>query len=495
MLSLPITCTSVIGVFAPVFSRPVWQHVPVLLTGAVLAPGKRTVTAMLQIMGRSTATDFQTYHRVLHRAVWSPLTASRLLCRLLVAVCIFRRVVVLGLDDTIERRREEQIAAKGIDRDPVRSAPAHLVKARGRRWLACRLLTPRSWADRVWARPLLTVLCPSERFYEQRGRRHQPLTGRAWQMIRLVGRWVPGRAIVWGAESSCAALELLDKVKTVPRASVITRLRLDAARYEPRPPRPPGTRGRPRLKGTRRPTLEAVVADERTPWTPVLVEQWYGEGPREGEGTTDTAVWYHAGKPPVAIRWVLSRDPQEDFNPQALLSTHLEYAPEQRLPWFVRRWTMEVTLEEARAHLGWETQRQWNARAIARTPPALLSLYAIVTLTAQLLIDKGATCVRNTAWYRKARPTFADAIALVRRHVWEHLHNRHQLRGRNHRIGAQTAEQVKGGAWAHRFTPERLRRIANAGHQDSRGVNVQGLVVKGDGFGKSAHHRVILIAT
>src|SRR5207344_2874976 len=119
MLSLPIALSSVIGVFAPVFSRPVWQHVKVLLTGAVLAPSQRTVTAILQMMGRSAAPDFQTYHRVLNRAVWSPLNARRLLLRLLVAVCIPQGVVVCGLDDTIERRRGAQITAKGIYRDPV----------------------------------------------------------------------------------------------------------------------------------------------------------------------------------------------------------------------------------------------------------------------------------------------------------------------------------------------------------------------------------------
>ena len=422
MLSLPIAFSSVIGVFVPVFSRPVWQHVKVLLTGAVLAPGKRTVTAMLQIMGRSATSDFQTYHRVLNRAVWSPLTASRLLLRLLVAVFIPRGVVVVGLDDTIERRRGEQIKAKGIYRDPVRSSQAYFVKVSGLRWLACMVLLPLSWANRVWALPFLTVLCPSERFYEQRGRRHQTLTERAWQMIRLVGRWLPGRDLVFVADSSFAALELLDKVATLPRASVITRLRLDAALYDPPPPRKPKTMGRPRLKGKRRPTLEAVLADKRTQWTTLRVEQWYGKGPREVEVATDTAVWYHTGKPPVAIRWVLIRDPQEDFKPQALLSTNLAYTPEQILPWFVRRWTMEVTFEEARAHLGMETQRQWNDRAIARTTPALLSLYSIVTLTAHLLLDKGATCVRSTAWYRKTRPTFSDALALVRQQLWDHLH-------------------------------------------------------------------------
>jgi hypothetical protein len=407
MLSLPIAFSSAIGVFAPVFSRPVWQHVKVLLTGAVLAPGKRTVTAILQIMGRSAAPDFHTYHRVLNRAVWSPLTASRLLLRLLVAVFIPRGVVVFGLDDTIERRRGEQITAKGIYRDPVRSSHTHFVKVSGLRWLACMVLTPLSWADRVWALPFLTVLCPSERFYEQRGRRHQPLPARAWQMIRLLRRWLPERKIVCVADSSFAVLELLDQVKRLPRASAITRLRLDAALYDPPPHRAPGTKGRPRLKGKRRPTLEAVLVDDRTHWTPVHVEQWYGEGPRDVEVATDTAVWYHAGKPPVAIRWVLIRDPQKRFKPQALLSTNLEQMPEQMLPWFVRRWTMEVTFAEARAHLGMETPRQWSERAIARTTPALLSLYAIVTLTAHLLMEKGMTSVRSTAWYQKTRPTFS----------------------------------------------------------------------------------------
>ena len=316
MLALPITFTRAIGVFAPVFSRPVWQHVHVLLTGAVLAPGKRTVTAILQIMGRSAASDFQTYHRVLNRAIWSPLTASRLLLRLLVAGFSPSGVLVFGLDDTIERRRGEQITAKGLYRDPVRSSHTHFVKVSGLRWLACMMWTPLAWANRVWALPFLTVLCPSERFYEQRGRCHQPLTNRAWQIIRLVARWLPGREIVFVADSSVAVLELLRKVTTLPRASVITRLRLDAALYDPSPPRAPGTKGRPRLKGKRRPTLEAVLTAKKTRWTTVLVAQWYGTGPREVEVATDVAMWYHTGKPPVAIRWVLIRDPQEDFKQQ-----------------------------------------------------------------------------------------------------------------------------------------------------------------------------------
>ena len=423
MLSLPPAFLSVIAIFAPVFSWPVWQHAKILLTGAILAPGNRTVASILRIMGLADEPHFQTYHRVLNRAAWSPLTASRFLLRFLVAIFTpWWETLVFGLDDTIERRRGKQINAKGIYRDPVRSSHSHFVKVSGLRWLCCMMLTPIAWANRVWALPFLSVLCPSERFYEQRGRRHQNLTERAWQIIRLVRRWLPQRALVFVADSSFAVLELLAQVQSLPQTSLITRLRLDAALYDPAPPRDPRKLGRPRLKGKRRPTLESVLADDETEWTTLKVEQWYGEGPREVEVATDTAVWYHAGKAPVALRWVLIQDPQERFKAQALLSTTLDHTAEQIVTWFVRRWTMEVTFEEARAHLGMETQRQWNDRAIARTTPALLSLYSIITLTAHLLMEKGVSRVRCAAWYVKALPTFSDAIALVRHDLWDHFH-------------------------------------------------------------------------
>jgi hypothetical protein len=420
MLSLPIELMSVIVTFMPLFSKPVWQHVQVLLAGAILAPGKRTVTSALRVMGLSQEKNFQSYHRVLNRAVWSSLAGSRRLLTLLLGVFVPRGVVVCGLDDTIERRRGKKIQAKGIYRDPVRSSRSHFVKASGLRWLCCMLLTPISWAGRVWALPFLTVLCPSQRFYQQRGRQHQTLIERAWQVIQLVKRWLPDRAVVFVADSSFAVIELLDRVSHLPGASLITRLRLDAALYDPAPERPPGQKGRPRLKGKRRPTLKAVLADPATVWTTLTVKNWYGGGRREVEVTSDTALWYHSGVPPVAIRWVLIRDPRGKFEPQALLSTNLSHTPMQILTWFVRRWTMEVTLEEARAHLGIETQRQWNDRAIARTTPALFALYSLITLTAQRLIQRETGVVRTAAWYAKTRPTFSDAIALVRRELWSH---------------------------------------------------------------------------
>jgi hypothetical protein len=417
MLTLPSELTSLIVGFAPLFSKPVWKHAQVLLAGAILAPGQRTVTAALRVCGLSREQHFQTYHRVLNRARWSSLEASRILLGLLIESFVPAGALVFALDDTIERRRGEMITAKGIYRDPVRSSHSHFVKASGLRWLSLMLTVRVPWAERVWALPVLTCLCPSERYYAERGRGHKKLTTWARQMLLQVKRWVPGREVVVAADSSFAALELLAAVRR--EVTVITRLRVDAALYEPAPARRPRQNGRPRLKGARLPTLAAVLEDEQTAWTRHTVVGWYGGAAREVEVATDTAVWYHTGLPPVPVRWVLVRDPLSEFKPQALLSTDVESEPVAMLEWFVRRWRVEVTFEEARAHLGMETQRQWSDKAIARTTPLVLALFSIVTLLAHHR-DGGEQelCVRQAAWYVKRLPTFADALAAVRRRLW-----------------------------------------------------------------------------
>ena len=422
MLTLPVELVPLIVSFAPFFSQRVFEHAKLLLVGAILAVGKRTVTSALRVMGLGQEAHFQNYHRVLNRARWSPLALSRVLLQLLVDTLLPEGPLVIGLDDTLERRRGAKIRAKGVYRDGVRSSRSHFVKATGLRWLCAMLLVEIGWAGRVWALPFLTVLCPSERYHQQWGHRHKKLTDWARQIIRLLGRWLPHRTLVFVADSTYAAIDLLKQASTRAGVSLITRLRLDAALYDPAPPRQKGQNGRPRLKGARRPTLQQVLEAAKTRWTQVTVKDWYGGGQREVEVSTATAVWYHSGLPPVEIRWVLIRDPRGEFEPQALLSTCLSHTPEQVLEWFVRRWAMEVTLEEARQHLGIETQRQWNDLAIGRTTPALFGLYSLVTLMAQELRKTQASVVRTAAWYAKEQPTFSDAIAWVRRHLWKHSH-------------------------------------------------------------------------
>lgn len=417
---MPSELTTLIVAFAPLFSKRVWAHAQVLIVGALLCPAKRTVTSALRVMGLSHEQHFQNYHRVLSRAIWSGLAASRILLSLLLAAFAPDGVVLVGIDDTIERRRGEKIKAKGIYRDPVRSSHSHFVKASGLRWLSLMLLCEIPWAGRCWALPFLTVLCPSERYYEERGRQHRKLTERARQALLLLKRWLPEREVVAVADSSFAALELLEAVRQ--EVCVITRLRLDAALYEPAPARKRGQNGRPRKKGARLPTLKQVLADRTTVWQAVTLEQWYGASARKVEMATGTCLWYHAGLAAVPIRWVLVRDPEEEFDAQAFLSTSLEVAPQQMLAWFVRRWTVEVTFEEARAHLGVETQRQWSDKAITRTTPALFALYSVVTLLAARLIERQELSVRRAAWYAKESATFSDTMAMVRRYLWSHAY-------------------------------------------------------------------------
>src|SRR5713226_8089079 len=197
MQTLPPEMIRVLRHFEPVFSERVWEWAQILLVGAILAPGQRTVAAALRVMGLSGEREFQNYHRVLNRASWSSRELSRILLVLLARAFVPADApLVVGLDDTIERRRGAKIAAKGIYRDPVRSSHGHFVKASGLRWLSLMLLAPIPWANRTWALPFLTCLAPSERFYIKKARAHKKLTDWGRQMVMQLRRWLPERQLV-----------------------------------------------------------------------------------------------------------------------------------------------------------------------------------------------------------------------------------------------------------------------------------------------------------
>jgi hypothetical protein len=423
MLTWPEEFATLMTTFAPRFTTRVWPHVQILMVGALLAPGTRTITAALRVMGLADAQSFPQDHRVLNRAAWSGRQGSRLWRLLLGHTRAPRGPLGLGLDDPLERRRGAKIQAQGLDRAPVRSAHSHRVKASGWRWLSRRLLVPISGAKRVWALPFWTVLAPPERDQRERGQRHTKLTDWARQRFLVVRRWVPARAPVVGTDSRFAVITLLWHVRQRPNPlCCITRLRLDAAPYEPAPPRKPRQNGRPRLKGKRLPTLAQVLANAATRWHTVTGRGWYGEVERAVDLVSATAVGYHTGRPPRPIRWGLVRDPQAQFEPQAGLCTDLTGDPVPSLEGFVRRWRLAVTWQEARTHLGMETQRQWTALAIARTTPAWLGLFSLSTRWAGRLVQQHAPPVRQAVWYRKSWPTFVEAIAGVRQHLWTSTH-------------------------------------------------------------------------
>jgi len=414
MPTLQTEYITILGTFERLFSQRIWKHAKILLIGAILSPAERTVTAALRVMGLSMEKHFENYHRVLNRAAWSSLEASRLLLELLVSAFAMRGPILMGLDDTIERRRGAKIKAKGIYRDPVRSSHGHFVKASGLRWLSLMLLAPVAWAGRVWALPFLSVLAPSERYYKGKQRKHKKLTEWAYQLVLQVRRWLPNRKLVVVADSGFAVIELLFQLAQLKNpVCMITRFRMDAALYEPAKNRE-GQWGRPRKKGKRLPTLEKVAEDKHTRWKRLTLHEWYGEKERKIEMTSATAVWSHSGKPALPIRWVIVRDPKHIFKTQALLCTDLKISAEQIVQWFPRRWQVEVTFHEVRTHLGVETQRQWADLSILRITPALLSLFSMVTLLANVHAQKQKLPIQQTAWYVKKQPTFSDALSIVK---------------------------------------------------------------------------------
>jgi DDE superfamily endonuclease len=415
MPPLPEAIILVLAPFAPLFSHRVWCHAQVLLLGAMLTPGARTVTAALRVMGLATERHFTNYHRVLNRALWSPRQASRILLGILLLLLVPPGApLVLGADDTVERRGGRQITAKGCYRDAVRSTKKHVIRCFGLKWVAMMLLVPVPWSRRVWALPLLTALCWPAKQPGQR--RHKTSVDWVRQMMPQVRRWLPGRRLVLVVDGGLAAVSLaLACVKH--HVVMVSRLRWDAALSQPPGPQPPGTRGPKPTKGKRQRRLQAWAERSDTPWDTVEVD-WYGGQRKHLWVFSRTALWYTPRRPPVAIRYVLVADPEGQRRMEAFFCTDLQATPVEILPWVVMRWSVEVTFEEARVHLGLETQRQWADRAIARTTPVLLGLFSLVTVLALRLSQGGQIPVPTTAWYHKAEPTFADCLALVRRHLW-----------------------------------------------------------------------------
>lgn len=417
MITLPKEFSEQISAFAPLFSKKVFEHAKVLLTGALLVVGRRTVCSALRAVGLHAEKRFHKYHRVLSLAKWSPYKAASIVLQLLLDHFVgASEPLVFGIDETLERRWGHKIKARGIYRDSVRSSRSHFVKCSGLRWICLMLLLPISWAKRIWALPFLTVLAASQRYYQHKGKKHKKLTDWARQMLFQLKRWLPDRKLIVVADSSYATYELLDSVRS--HVCMITRMRIDARLFDYPPPRPKGKRGPYPKVGQRQTKLSTQLEATNTQWQTCVILQWYGQQQKTVQIITGIALWYKSSYPIVPLRWILIKDPEEQLDPVALACTDLDMSAQQAINYFVRRWAVEVTFEETRAHLGVESQRQWSDKAIARTTPVLMALFSLVTLWADKLRRNNNLHVPTCTWYQKSHPTFSDAIASVRVQIW-----------------------------------------------------------------------------
>ena len=416
-MSLPLPIMRVLTPFRSAFTAPTWETALVLLVGTLLARGRRTVAAALRQTGHAEDEHFSSFHQVLNRARWSALDLSRRLLRAIVAAFLAGdEAVTVVIDETLERRWGRRITKRGHYRDPLLSSKGVAVSNSGLRWILCAMVVRVPWTERPWALPFLSILASPPALDAARGRRHKTIGDWARQVAIVLRRWVPDRPVRLLGDSAYSSIEL--GLACARRGiTLIAPLRLDANLFAPPPPRRPGQWGRPRVKGAALPKLSASLADPATPWERARL-RWYDGPERDLDLVSGTALWYRSGSAPLPIRWVLTRDPAGQREPRAYFSTAPDQPALAILREYMKRWPLEVTIEESRAHLGIESQRQWSDPAIERTTPCLFGLFSLTALFARALHPDGRIPVARAAWYDKRAATFSDVLTDVRRHLW-----------------------------------------------------------------------------
>jgi hypothetical protein len=409
-----------LSVFSVAFTAPTFKKAMVLIFGTILAPGRRTVTAALRMMGLGDDPNYSKYHRVLNRDRWSPWVVSRILLSLIIMFFVPPGVpLLLVIDETLERRRGKKIKCKGWFRDPILSTKKHVVKALGLRWICLAVLVPVPWSKRTWSLPFMTVLAPGEKTSAKLNKRHRTLVQWAEYMIDKVRRWQPDREIMLVGDGSYAAIVLVQRCQRLKKPiKLVSRLRLDARLFDFPKSQSKSKRGPKPKKGDRQTKLSERLEDPETKWQELTIVLYGKE--HLLEFITGVSLWHTPGKDPVPLRWVLVRCSEESFEPSAYFCSDTHVSAKQIILWASLRWNIEVTFEELRAFLGFETQRQWSDRAIERTTPCLFGFFSLVTIMAKVLFPNELP-VRQTSWYIKDEATFSDALAAVRRHLWSNL--------------------------------------------------------------------------
>ena len=272
--SLPAQILSILIPFAQLFSKPCWKKAQFLCVGAILCQGARRISSILHVMGIADQKGFERYHRFLNRDQWSPLLGSKILLGLLIAIVSNHQILIVVLDETIERRKGKNIKAKGCYRDAVRSTQSHVVTCFGLKWLSMCLIVKLPWSKRPWALPFLTFLHYSKDCDEKRGHAHRTTTDYVKISARVLRWWIPKRSWIMLGDGGFASIEMAQACLT-NRGHLISRLRIDARLYSPPEERPLGKRGRRAMKGKRIETFKSMLENKLLIWQQADV-LWYG---------------------------------------------------------------------------------------------------------------------------------------------------------------------------------------------------------------------------
>jgi len=367
-------------------------------------------------MGLRHIENHSKYHDFFSKAKWSTLYGSKIL--LLKLISLIPALATFSFDSTVERRKGPKIKGMGIQRDAVRSTKGRKVLVPGLNWLVCAIHIQLPWSERKWALPVLTILMPPENPLStsknihdlKKSKRHKTLTQWTCQVVKLLRRWLGPTMKITVVADSAFATYLLANTCIDLGITLVSRMRLDARTFEFPPPQK--GRGRRRLVGQRLPTFQQMLKNTSLPWKTMIVK-WYGGKGKEIQILTGTCLWYGYGIRPVPIKWVLTRD----GNQEALIfSTNVDQPLNELIEVFVDRWALEVTFEEVRRHLGMETQRQWSDKAVDRITPSIFASYSMINLVAleSLQSECDKISIQTSSWYKKPHVTFSDVLAHVR---------------------------------------------------------------------------------
>jgi len=420
------TLLLVFASFEPAFTRPTFENFAVLLRGALLARGPRTVSNCLRAAWPwARHAHFTTYENLLRRARYSLCFLGALLFREVLTLIPKGTVIELAVDETLVRRYGPQTPGIGMHRDAVRSSHGYRIATPGHKWVVVSVVVALPFLSRHMALPvacaLYTPAQPAKRNHRAplREHHHTPLEI-ALTLIKLVVGWAGERNIRILGDGSYAthawadALQAQSDSRRLRRVRLVSRLRLDASLYDD-PPAYNGV-GRPRTKGQRLPSPQAVAADPGTSWHSATVA-WYGATRKRVRWCVGQGRWYKCGNLAKQIYWVLVRDPDGKRGDTVLMTTDESLSPMRIIEAFVRRWALEVTFEETRRELGLETLRNWSPTAVQRSVPLGLGLYALVVVWFARHVKEPEACKQSMPWYEKPAVTFSDMLAAARQDV------------------------------------------------------------------------------
>lgn len=429
MFELPPVIESLMGRFSIALTRPTFKRFRLLAIAAMLTPGKRTILNMLWTVRCLLDGDVSSYHRVLSKRVWSLWPLGKVLTQAILTWIPEGKPVVVAMDDHAILHKGPRVYGKGKHRDAVRSTHGHTVWLFGHKWVILAVCVKFDFVCRAWALPTVCALYRSLECNADEGRRHKTPIQLARGLMATLCRWFPLKTFVFVGDGGLSSHPMARYAyRHRRRMTFIGKFPSDAVLHDPPQPRKAGQVGRPRVKGARRLSPRQVV--EQASCVRLTTVDWYGGSKRRVGLVSGAGHWYKGGEGLVPIRWVWVHDCDGTHREEYFFSTDWSMTPEQIVSFYTARWPIETTFQESNAHLGLATPRCWSKQSVLRAVPCLLGLFSVVALIFAELHRQGRAQPRRAPGYVKVEPTFADALACVRRELWRWI----LIRPVNHRL-------------------------------------------------------------